>query len=226
MSFQDIRIDNWIKNNHAQFLNAEYTFENFTSDLRKRFLDPHWEITIVRSIVNSQMTTQESFTTFANRVMHGNNLLIGTPSRLDTTVLRIKLEQNMSAYLADKLTRLKPTDKERIAALTVFEDWLAEISLLDEEITAELKRIADFATEHIAKKQRLEKPQPPTQPNMYYQQQHNHDTPAFQTPLSGANAIAPSTNHHLSNFRGAYRGFNVQRTGRRLHQENVKNHIR
>ena len=83
------------------------------------------------------MTPHESFTTFANRVMHGNNLLIGTASRLDTTALRAKLEINMSAYLAEKITRLRAADRDRIAAILIFEDWLAEITLLDEENTAD-----------------------------------------------------------------------------------------
>src|SRR5271168_4847060 len=68
-------------------------------------------------------------------VMQGNNLLIGTLSRLDSTALRSKLEINMSAYLAEKIARLRPTDKERITNITIFEDWLSEISLLNDEIT-------------------------------------------------------------------------------------------
>src|SRR5271168_3383416 len=106
MSFQDIKIDNWVKNNQDCFLADDFTFNAFTAELRKRFLDPHWETSIVCTIVNSQMTPHESFTTFANRVMQGNNLLIGTPSCLDTTALRSKLKLNMSAYLADKITHL------------------------------------------------------------------------------------------------------------------------
>jgi hypothetical protein len=219
MSFEDIKIDNWIKNNQDQFLAEDYTFDTFTAELRKRFLDPHWESSIVRTIVNSQMTSHESFTTFANRIMQGNNLLIGTPSRLDTAALRSKLELNMSGYLADKIARLRPTDKERISAIVIFEDWLSEISLLDEEITADLKRIADFATEHIVKKQRTENAQKPPVYNTY-PQPSQRDAPAFQPPVSGANAITPgnhsyhqtSTPYPPSNaFRGGYRGSNNQR---------------
>jgi hypothetical protein len=106
MSFQDIKIDNWIKHNQDVFTADNFTFKLFTSELHKRFLDPHWESSIVHNIVNSQMTTHESFITFANGVMQGNNLLIGTPSRLDTTALRSKLELNMSTYLSDKITCL------------------------------------------------------------------------------------------------------------------------
>jgi hypothetical protein len=145
MSFQDIKIDNWLKNNNDQFTAADYTFDAFITELRKRFLNPHWESSVLRTVVNSQMTTTESFSTFANRVMQGNNLLIGTTSRLDTNSLRTKLEINMSGYLADKITRLRPTDKERIDNIDVFEDWLQEIIALDEEITTDLKRIADYA---------------------------------------------------------------------------------
>ena len=223
MSFEDIKIDNWIKNNQEQFLTDGYSFDTFTAELRKRFLDPHWESSIVRTIVNSQMTPHESFTTFANRVMQGNNLLIGTLSRLDTTALRSKLEINMSGYLANKITRLRPTDKEHITNITVFEDWLSEISLLDEEITADLKRIADFATEHIAKRQRTEYSNKPAPQYNAYPRQPSRETPAFQPPLSGANAIAPGTTSYQpssssfpssNTFRGGYRGSNNQRVRR------------
>ena len=191
MSFEDIKIDNWIKNNQDQFLADDYTFETFTAELRKRFLDPHWESSIVRTIVNSQMTSHESFSTFVNRVMQGNNLLIGTTSRLDSTALRLKLELNMSTYLADKLARLRPADKERIAAITIFEDWLSEVTLLDDEITADLKHIADFATEHIAKKQRSENAQKPPV-STPYPQQPNRNVSSYPPPLSGANAVTPN----------------------------------
>jgi hypothetical protein len=212
MSFQDIKIDNWIKNNQETYLANNITFETFTAELRKYFLDPHWELSIVRTIVNSQMTSQESFSTFANRVMQGNNLLIGTPSRLDSAALRAKLELNMSGYLADKLTRMRPTDKDRIAAINIFEDWLAEITLLDEEITADLKRIADFATEHIAKRQRTEN----NRNNMF------NSTPIYPPPLSGSNAVTPTNRPNTYVPRGSSRGsfrasnMNTHRTGRRL----------
>ena len=119
MSFQDIKIDNWIKNNQDQFLADDFTFENFTTELWKCFLDPHWESSIVHTIVDSQMTPHESFSTFANHVMQGNNLLIGTTSCLDTTALHSKLEINMSGYLADKLARLRLNDKDRINAISL-----------------------------------------------------------------------------------------------------------
>src|ERR1700678_2351942 len=138
------------------------------------------------------MTPHKSFTTFANRVMQGNNLLIGTPSRLDTTALRSKLELNMSTYLSDKITHLRPTDKERITSTIVFQDWLAEISLLDEEITADLKHIADFATEHLAKRQRIETSHKVNQSNVDPQRQTSHETPAFPPLLTGANAVTPN----------------------------------
>src|ERR1700678_4108408 len=173
------------------------------------------------------MTAHESFITFANRVMQGNNLLIGTPSRLDTTALRAKLELNMSTFLSDKITRLRATDKERITSITVFEDWLAEISLLDEEITADLKRIADFATEHLAKRQRIDTSDNVGQSNPYPQRQHPRATPAFLPPLTGANAITPNMQPYPPQYiqqsttdtrqlRGAYRGSNTQRPNKRL----------
>ena len=213
MSFQDVKIDNWVKNNHDAFMADDFTFEKFTAELRKRFLDPHWESSIVRSVVNSQMSSTESFTTYANRVMHGNNLLIGTTSRLDTTALRAKLEANMSSYLADKITRLRSTDKERLLAITVFEDWLAEVTMLDDEITADLKRITDFAAEHIAKRQRIDPlPNPVTNTQLPPLTGANSVTPNWQTP-NPYNANQNGFSH--SSSRGGYRGSNIQRGGRR-----------
>jgi Reverse transcriptase (RNA-dependent DNA polymerase)/Aspartyl protease len=102
---------------------------------------------------------------------------------------------------------LMPADKDRIAAIEIFEDWLQEISLLDEEITADLKHIADFASEHIAKRQRLDnKPHAPSY-NPFPQSQR--DSPAFVPPLSGANAINSMAS------RGGFRPPNNARSGRR-----------
>jgi hypothetical protein len=227
MSFQDIKIDNWIKNNYDVFHAEGYTFETFTSELRKRFLDPHWESSIVRTIVNAQMTSTESFSTFANKIMQGNNLLIGTTSRLDSQALRVKLEQNMSGYLADKLARLRPADKQRVKDIVVFEDWLQEITLLDEEITADLKRIADFASEHIAKRQRTENPPSSFHYTAFPQKPSTRDNltskPTVNPPLSGANAVTPSFYHQpnvqytSNNYRGGHhQGANLrQPTGKR-----------
>src|SRR5271168_473960 len=146
-SFHDIKIDHWIKNNREQFIIDTYTFEMFTTELCKRFLHPQWENTIVPNIVNSKMSPTESFVDFANRIMQGNNLLIGTESRLDSKQLRAKLDENMASYLADKIARLRPGDRERITAIEIFEDWYDEIATIDREATDDLKRIADFAAE-------------------------------------------------------------------------------
>ena len=35
MSFQDIKIDNWVKNNQDRFLADDFTFNAFTAELRK-----------------------------------------------------------------------------------------------------------------------------------------------------------------------------------------------
>ena len=154
-SFQDIRIDNWVKNNRDRFLAEKYTFSDFTAELRKRFLDPHWENMIIHTVVNSQMSKTESFVDFANRVMQGNNLLIGTPFRLNPNDLRTKLEINMTGYLA-KMSYLHPAEKKRIKAIEVFEDWYDEICTIDRNMTADRKRISDFVAEYFAKRQRTD----------------------------------------------------------------------
>ena len=185
--FQDIRIDNWIKNNRERFLKEDYTFTDFTTELRKRFLDPQWESMIVRNVVNCQMTNTEPFSDYANRVMAGNNLLIGTNSRLEPKDLRAKLEINMAGYLADKISRLRPADKDRITSIEVFEDWYDEICIIDREATSDLKRIADFTAEHWAKRQRTEPSgytMSPLQHSTFPNVQHN---PPYLA--SGANAV-------------------------------------
>ena len=185
-SFHDIKIDNWIKNNRERFIVDTYTFENFTTELRKRFLHPQWENTIVRNVVNSKMSPTESFVDFANRIMQGNNLLIGTESRLDSNQLRAKLDENMASYLADKIARLCPGDRERITAIEIFEDWYDEIATIDREATDDLKRIADFAAERMTKRQRVDPPPPLREsriPNT------SHHRPRY--PLTGGNAVRP-----------------------------------
>jgi hypothetical protein len=149
--------------------------------------------------------------------MQGNNILIGTTSRLNSEALRTKLEQNMSGYLADKIARLRPTDKQRIKDIDIFEDWLGEITLLNEEITADLKHIADFASEHISKKQRTENTSKPFHYNTYHQQQPSRDTstPTFAPPLSGANTITSNFNRTSNTFHGGYCGSNNQHMSKR-----------
>jgi hypothetical protein len=174
-SFHDIKIENWIKNNRERFILDTYTFQMFTTELRKRFLHPQWESTIVRSVVNSKMSSTESFINFANRIMQGNNLLTGTTSRLDSKQLRAKLDKNMASYLADKIARLCPADKDRITNIDIFEDWYDEICTIDREATDDLKCIADFAAEQMTKRQRIDSTQPlqnSTIPNTTYKQPH------------------------------------------------------
>ena len=211
--FQDLRIDNWIKNNRARFLSDTYTFADFTAELRKRFLDPHWESMIFRTIVNCQMSNTESFIEYANRVMQGNNLLIGTPSRLEPNELRSKLEVNMTGYLAERLAHLRPTDKDRIAAIDVFEDWYDEICVIDREANADLKRIADFAAEHIAKRQRTNAAQyPGSQPLPQCFTSH---------PALGANAVQ-SSNQNASQPQRNYRAARQYPRGNYRNQNDVR----
>lgn len=75
---------------------------------------------------------------------------------------------------------------ECLIAITVFEDWLAEVSLINNEITADLKRIADFTSEHIAKKQRTEISSKQPQYNIFPHPNLQRETlshPMFQTSL-------------------------------------------
>jgi hypothetical protein len=228
-SFQDIRLDNWVKNNRDRFLAEDYTFTEFTAELRKRFLDPHWENMIVRNVVNSQMSSTESFIDYANRVMQGNNLLIGTTSRLNPKDLRSKLEINMAGYLAEKIAHLRPTDKDRITAIETFEDWFDEICIIDRDATADLKRITDFAAEHIAKRQRTDLPDYPKHNTHFQNSFQNSSTPNIPqytfNPVSGANATVQGQRHftpHVNNitmqpssnttaFRGGSQNNNVRK---------------
>ena len=69
------------------------------------------------------MASTESFIEYTNWVMQGNNLVIGMPSWLEPKELWAKLEVNMTGYLAKRLAHLRPTDKDQITAIEIFEDW-------------------------------------------------------------------------------------------------------
>src|ERR1700678_3857024 len=102
----------------------------FMAEIRKRFLDPLWENNIMRTVVNSKMINSKSFSSFANRVIAGNNLLDGTTIRLDVPTLRKTLLGNMSKFLASKIDRLKVSERDRLKVSE--RDRLAEIESFDE----------------------------------------------------------------------------------------------
>ena len=187
--WRDSEIDNFIKMHKPRFREPDFTFAVFMAEIRKRFLDPLWQNNIMRNIVNSKMEPSESFSKFANRVIAGNNLLEGTEIRLDTAGLRKTLLGNMSEFLASKLDRLRTAERERLAAIESFEEWMAEIVLIDHEATSDLKRIAEMLKEDTNfKRQRLDNAPPPLRnsqmPNLPV------SNPAYRG--TGANAIHPA----------------------------------
>ena len=133
--------------NKPRFRSPDFTFALFIAEVRKRFLDPLWHNNIMRNVVNSKMEPSESFSKFANRVIAGNNLLEGTGIRLDTNGLRKTLLGNMSDFLVSKLDRLRTAERDRLAGIESFEEWMAEIVLIDHEAMSDLKRIAEMLRE-------------------------------------------------------------------------------
>ena len=85
--WRDTKIDNFIKMNKEHFCAADFTFTKFMADIRKGFLDPLWQNNIMCNIINSRMDSKESFSSFANHVIAGNNLLDGTDIHLDAAAL-------------------------------------------------------------------------------------------------------------------------------------------
>ncbi|KAF8149947.1 hypothetical protein B0H34DRAFT_667072, partial [Crassisporium funariophilum] len=170
--FPDVRINNWINNNDDTLKTAGYTFIDFMTALRKRFLEPQWASAIMRSTVNSKMEKSDSFLVWANRVMKGNNLLKGTDVRLTKAQLRTTLQGNMSEFLASKIDRLEKDRRDRLDAIPDFEDWIDAIALIDDELRENLKHVIEMTTENVV-------------PN---RQQQSYVT-------SGANAVMPARNN-------------------------------
>ena len=192
--WRDSEIDNFIKMNKARFRVAEFIFAMFMAEIRKRFLDPLWQNNIMRNVVNAKMDSTESFSKFANRVIAGNNLLEGTGIRLDSSALRKTLTGNMSEFLASKLDRLRTSERERLAAIESFEEWMAEIVAFDREATSDLKRIAEMLREDVSyKRQRMDDNVPQNPPTVPFQPSQIPNT-SVQTNMyrgTGANAIRP-----------------------------------
>ena len=190
--WRDSEIDNFIKMHKPRFRAPDFTFALFMAEIRKRFLDPLWHNNIMRNIVNSKMEPSESFSKFANRVIASNNLLEGTGIRLDTEGLRKTLLGNMSEFLASKLDRLRTAKRERLAGIESFEEWMAEIVLIDHEATSDLKRIAEMLREDTSfKRQRLDDATPaPLRNSQIPNMQLPVSTPAYRG--TGANAIRPA----------------------------------
>ena len=199
--WRDSEIDNFIKMHKPRFRAADFTFALFMAEIRKRFLDPLWQNNIMRNVVNSKMEASESFSKFANRVIAGNNLLEGTGIRLDTENLRKTLQGNMSEFLASKLDRLRTSERDRLAAIVSFEDWMAEIVLIDHEATSDLKRIAEMLRDDQSfKRQRLDDPVilSAALPPFRNSQAPNIPTPSYRG--TGANAVRPSSFSHAPQY--------------------------
>ena len=94
------------------------------------------------------MDHSESFGSFANCVIMGNNLLKGTPVHLSVDELRKTLSMNMSKFLASKLDRQKAIKHERLANIESFEDWMQKIVSFNRETTADLKCLAEIMEEN------------------------------------------------------------------------------
>ena len=149
------RVANWAKMNKDCFCAPGFTFTMFMNELHKHFLPPFWENQLFWNVINSKMLSSESFSTFADRVIAGNNLLEGSKFRLSIEQLRETLMSNMGEYLDSKWQNLKQAERKRIKAIGIFDDWLLEIVTMDSQANDDLKRVADMAAENVAKRQRL-----------------------------------------------------------------------
>src|SRR6202522_4476027 len=193
-----------------RFRSVEFTFPMFMAEIRKHFLDPLWENNITRTVVNSKMINSKSFSSFANRVIAGNNLLDGTTIRLDVPTLCKTLLGNMSKFLASKIDRLKVSERDRLSEIVSFKEWMAEIVSIDREATSDLKRIAEMLKDNISfNRQRTADPTPnfyrpppaenvcPLCPSHAYNVQPTqfmHNTPSASHFVgTGANTVQPSS---------------------------------
>jgi hypothetical protein len=153
----DSEIDNFIKMNKTRFRAPEFTFPLFMAEIRKQFLDPLWYNSVMHNVVTAKMDSSKYFSKFANRVIAGNNLLEGTGIRLNAASLRKSLTGNMSEFLASKLDRLRTAERDCLATIVNFEEWMAEIVTIDHEATSDLKCIAEMLREDRSyKRQRLD----------------------------------------------------------------------
>lgn len=102
----------------------------------------------------------------------------------------------MSEFLASKLDRLRTTERECLAAIVSFEEWMAEIVLIDHEATSDLKQIAEMLRDDSSlnfKRQRLDDPVvlAASLPPLRTSQVPNIPTQAYRG--TGANAVRPSS---------------------------------
>jgi hypothetical protein len=132
--------------NKNELCNDAYTFETFVLDLRKNFLDPQWINHILRNIIYARMTESESFETYANRVLSGNNLLAGTDNHLPKAILRDTIENHLADYLCLKIDSLPSSEREHMIDLATFDEWLIFMRRLDDAARAELQRYKNFSS--------------------------------------------------------------------------------
>src|ERR1700679_3734407 len=114
----------------------------------------------------------------------------------------------MSEFLASKLDRQKTAERDRLAAIVSFEDWMQEIVSFNRESTADLKRLAELMEENTAKRPRLnDLSQNFTPSPASFTPSSFHYPPPFATEhpqsnkfiATGANAVTPASFRQTEN---------------------------
>ena len=146
------------------------SWPDFMTQLKKIALTPGWDLTIFRTMINIKQPATQSFTKLMNEVRGANFSLSNTRFHKDSAALRTHLESHISHDLADYLASLPNNERERIDSLADLEEWLREMTELDEKMTSSRKRqMALF--EEAVKRQRTSyssyratasRPPPPT----------------------------------------------------------------
>jgi len=145
-SFMHPSIKNWISMNKNDFCHKDYTFEMFVMDLHKNFLDPQWINQILWNVIYAHMAETESFESYANHILSGNNLLAGTENHLPKPILRDMIKNHLAEYLSLKIDSLPSSEREHMVQLDNLSDWLIFMRRLDNSAHAELQHYKNLTT--------------------------------------------------------------------------------
>ena len=137
-SFSSQSLVNWINENEDTLQTLPWA--EFMAQLKKTALTPGWDLAIFHTMINVKQPINLSFTKWMNEVRGANFSLSDTRFHKNPAALRSHLESHISDDLADYLASLTKNKCDHIDAIEELEEWLCEMTDMDEKMANSRKR--------------------------------------------------------------------------------------
>ncbi len=150
-SFSSQTIVNWINENEDALKVLPWV--DFMTQLKKTALTPGCDTVVFRTMVNIKQPKNTSFCSWMNGIRGANFSLSDTRFHKDADSLHSHIESHVSDDLADFFASLTKNERDRVEAITDLEEWLREMTEIDENMSKSRKQHLELV-EDAVKRQR------------------------------------------------------------------------